>query len=220
MAKCRICKLEVLDETEVCPLCRSILDPTDAVENMYPNVRRKIRRLKLISNIYLFLAVCLEAALICINIVTTSQIWWSVITGLALFYFHLVLRYAILGKSGYRSKIFVLTLIAVLSAVAVDMVVGYRGWSVDYVLPAGIVLVDVVILGCMFFNRRNWQSYMMWQLLMILCSLVPALLFWMGMEHNGYLAVSPFAISCAMVLGTLIIGDRRARMELLRRFHV
>ena len=100
MAKCRICKLEVLDETEVCPLCRSILEPTDAVENMYPNVRRKIRRLKLISNIYLFLAVCLEAALICINIVTTSQIWWSVITGLALFYFHLVLRYAILGKSG------------------------------------------------------------------------------------------------------------------------
>ena len=220
MAKCRICKLEVLDETEVCPLCRSILEPTDAVENMYPNVRRKIRRLKIISNIYLFLAVCLEAALICINLLTTAQIWWSVITGLALFYFHLVLRYAILGKSGYRSKVFVLTLIAVLSAIAADMAVGYRGWSVDYVLPAGIVLVDVVILGCMFFNRRNWQSYMMWQLLMILCSIIPAILFWMGMEHNVYLAVAPFAVSCAMFLGTLIIGDRRARMELVRRFHI
>lgn len=220
MAKCRICKLEVLDETEVCPLCRSILEPTDAVENMYPNVRRKIRRLKLISNIYLFLAVCLEAALVCINVVTTSQIWWSVVTGLAFFYFYLVLRYAILGKSGYRSKIFLLTLIAVLSAVAVDMVVGYQGWSVDYVLPAGIVLVDVVILGCMFFNRRNWQSYMMWQLLMILCSIVPAALFWLGMEHNIYLAAAPGAISAAMFLGTLIIGDRRARMELVRRFHI
>ena len=200
MAKCRICKLEVLDETEVCPLCRSILEPTDAVENMYPNVRRKIRRLKLISNIYLFLAVCLEAALICINIVTTSQIWWSVITGLALFYFHLVLRYAILGKSGYRSKIFVLTLIAVLSAVAVDMVVGYRGWSVDYVLPAGIVLVDVVILGCMFFNRRNWQSYMMWQVVMILCSLIPLSLYLAQLENNPYLAFSPIATSSTIFL--------------------
>lgn len=220
MAKCRKCKLEVLDETEVCPLCRSILEPTEAVENMYPNVRVKMRKLKIISNIYLFLAVCVEAALICINIVTNSQIWWCVITGLAFFYFHLVLRYAIMGKSGYRSKIFVLALITVLSAIAVDMVVGYRGWSVDYVLPSGIILVDAVILGCMFFNRRSWQSYMMWQLLMILCSLIPAILFWAEMEHNGYLAFSPLAVSFAMFLGTLLIGDRRARMELARRFHV
>ena len=72
----------------------------------------------------------------------------------------------------------------------------------------------------MFFNRRNWQSYMMWQLLMILCSIVPAALFWLGMEHNIYLAAAPVAISAAMFLGTLIIGDRRARMELVRRFHI
>ena len=51
-----------------------------------------------------------------------------------------------------------LVLLAVLITVVVDFITGYRGWSVDYVLPAGIVLVDVVILGCMFFNRRNWQS--------------------------------------------------------------
>ena len=72
----------------------------------------------------------------------------------------------------------------------------------------------------MFFNRRNWQSYMMWQLLMILCSFIPAVLFWAEMEHNVYLAFSPLALSAAIFLGTLIIGDRRARMELVRRFHV
>lgn len=219
MAKCGTCSLEVLDETEVCPLCRSILIPTAAVENMYPNVRVKMRKLKLISNIYLFLALCAEAALICINIATGSQLWWSLITGLALLYFHLVLRYAILGRSGYRSKILLLALMTVLSSIAVDMVIGYRGWSVDYVLPLGIVLVDGIILGCMLFNRRNWQSYMMWQLLMILCSSIPAILFWVEMEHNIYLAFSPLVFSTAIFLGTLIIGDRRARMELLRRFH-
>ena len=219
MAKCGTCSLEVLDETEVCPLCRSILAPTAAVENMYPNVRVKMRKLKLISNIYLFLALCAEAALICINIATGSQLWWSLITGLALLYFHLVLRYAILGRSGYRSKILLLALMTVLSSIAVDMVIGYRGWSVDYVLPLGIVLVDGIILGCMLFNRRNWQSYMMWQLLMILCSSIPAILFWAKMEHNVYLAFSPLVFSIAIFLGTLIIGDRRARMELLRRFH-
>ncbi len=219
MAKCRNCHLEVLDETEVCPLCRSILEPADAVENMYPNVRVRVRRWTLASNVYLFLAICLEALLISVNLLTSAQIWWSVLTGLALLYVYLVLRYAILGKTGYRSKIIVLTVMTVLSAIAADMVIGYRGWSVDYVLPLGIVLMDIILLGCMFFNRGSWQSYMMWQLLMILCSLIPMWLFLVGMEHNPYLAFAPLVFSAAIFLGTLIIGDRRARMELFRRFH-
>ena len=72
MAKCRNCRLEVLDETEVCPLCLSILEQTVPVENMYPNARVKMRRLKIVSNIYLFLAICLEAALVGINIIAVE----------------------------------------------------------------------------------------------------------------------------------------------------
>ena len=220
MAKCRKCNLEVLDETEVCPLCKSILEPTDPVENMYPDVRIHVRRLTLVANVYLFLALCTEAVLICVNVLDSSQIWWSVISGLALLYGYLVLRYAILGKSGYRSKIVVLTVLAVLSAIAADMVIGYQGWSVDYVLPAGIVLVDIIVLGCMYFNRRNWQSYMMWQVVMILCSLIPLSLYLAQLENNPYLAFSPIVTSSTIFLGTLIIGDRRARTELRRRFHI
>ena len=47
---------------------------------------------------YLFLSICIEAVLVCINIITSSQIWWSILTGMALAYFFFVLRYAILGK--------------------------------------------------------------------------------------------------------------------------
>ena len=220
MAKCRKCNIEVLDEAVACPLCMSILEPTDEVENMYPDVRIRMRRLTLACNIYLFLAICLEGALIYINWIADTKIWWSVISGVALLYAYLVLRYAVLGKSGYKSKIITLTILAVLSAVAVDMVSGFHGWSVDYVLPAGIVMVDIVILFLMYFNRRNWQSYMMWQIFMVLCSLIPAGLFIAGLERNHYLAFTPLVLSGAIFLGTLIIGDRRARTELYRRFHI
>ena len=39
------------------------------------------------------------------------------------------------------------------------------------------------------------------------------------LEHNAYLAFLPLAASAAIFLGTLIIGGRRARTELARRFH-
>lgn len=220
MAKCRNCNLEVLDETDTCPLCKSILIPGDPVENMYPDVKVRMRKMKLITNLYLFVAICLELLLIVINIFTTSQIWWSIITGLILLYFYLVLRYAVLGTAGYRSKIFILVLIAILSCVAIDMVIGYQGWSINYVLPFGILLVDVIILGCMFFIRRNWRSYMMFQIMMIICSIIPIVLYLVEWEKHIYLAFLPFVISVLMFVGTLIIGDRKARNELKRRFHI
>ena len=164
MSRCKQCNVEILDETERCPLCHSVLEKTVEVENMYPNVRTMTRRLALLSRIYLFVAILVEALLIYLNVLSDSEMFWSAIPGLAMLYGYLVLRYAILGKSGYKGKTIVLTLIAILMVVAIDFVVGYRGWSVNYALPSAILLVDVGILILMCINRRNWQSYMMWQI--------------------------------------------------------
>ena len=220
MSRCKQCNVEILDETERCPLCHSVLEKTVEVENMYPNVRTMTRRLALLSRIYLFVAILVEALLIYLNVLSHSGMFWSAIPGLAMLYGYLVLRYAILGKSGYKGKIIVLTLIAILMVVAIDFVVGYRGWSVNYALPSAILLVDAGILILMCINRRNWQSYMMWQIFMILCSVVPLVLYAVGIVTAPLLAVLAFAFSAALFLGTLIIGDRRARTELRRRFHV
>ena len=220
MSRCKHCNVEILDETERCPLCHSVLEKTVEVENMYPNVRTMTRRLALLSRIYLFVAILVEALLIYLNVLSDSEMFWSAIPGLAMLYGYLVLRYAILGKSGYKGKIIVLTLIAILMVVAIDFVVGYRGWSVNYALPSAILLVDAGILILMCINRRNWQSYMMWQIFMILCSVVPLVLYAVGIVTAPLLALLAFAFSTALFLGTLIIGDRRARTELRRRFHV
>lgn len=220
MSRCKQCNVEILDETERCPLCHSVLEKTVEVENMYPNVRTMTRRLALLSRIYLFVAILVEALLIYLNVLSDSEMFWSAIPGLAMLYGYLVLRYAILGKSGYKGKTIVLTLIAILMVVAIDFVVGYRGWSVNYALPSAILLVDAGILVLMCINRRNWQSYMMWQIFMILCSVVPLVLYAVGIVTAPILALLAFAFSTALFLGTLIIGDRRARTELRRRFHV
>lgn len=220
MSRCRQCNIEILDETERCPLCNSVLEQTVEVENMYPNVRTITRKMMLISRIYLFCAILVEALLVYINVVTESEMWWSAIPGLTFLYGYMLIRYAILGKSGYKSKIIVLTLIAILMTVAADFVVGYRGWSVNYALPAGILFIDAGILVLMIYNRRNWQSYMMWQIFMILCSLVPMVLFLVGIVTAPLLGLIALAASVFLFLGTLIIGDRKARTELKRRFHI
>ena len=220
MSKCRNCNVEILDESEFCPLCHSVLEQTDELENMYPDARLKNQKLKFATRLYLFCALVVEFLLVVIDFNGENQVHWSVLVGLGLLYIYTVLRYAVLGKSGYRAKTIVLVMLAVLLTVAVDFITGYRGWSVDYVASGGILLVDVIIIVLMICNRRNWQSYLMWQIAMILFSVIPAVLYLMGLENNIIMAFLPLSVSAFLFLGTLIIGGRRASQELYRRFHI
>ena len=220
MAKCRNCNIEILDASEYCPLCRSVLDPDEALVSMYPNARVSMRRLHLLGRIYLFSIILAEAVLALVNVLVSTEVWWSAIAGLGLLYSYLVLRYAIIGRSGHRSKAFVLILMGVLLAIAVDFVLGYRGWAVDFFLPAGILIMDLVILICLIVNRKNWQSYIMWLIGMLLVSVIPAALFVNQLENYWYIACSPIFMTVALLLGVFIIGGERATEEMRRRFHV
>ena len=183
--------------------------------------------------IYMFCAIIAEFGLIIFDLSRNAEIKWSVVIGLLLLYIYTIFRYAVIGKTGYRSKIIVLTLVTVLIAIAADFATGYHGWAVDFVLSIGIILVDIVIFILMMYNhrnwqslilmcvnRRNWQSYIMWQILMILCSIIPTTLYIVGIERYAHLAFAPLFLSSFLFLGTLIIGGPRARTELQRRFHI
>lgn len=220
MSRCRNCNVEILDESEFCPLCHSVLEQTEELENMYPDARLKNQKLKFVSRLYLFCAIVLEFTFIIFDFKGQNQVHWSILTGLGLLYTYTVFRYAVLGKSGYRAKTIVLVLLAILFTVGVDFTIGYRGWSVDYVVSGGILLMDAAIIFLMIVNRRNWQSYMMWQLGTILLGLIPAGLYLVGMEKNSYMAFLPLVVSVFLLLGTLMIGGRRAGQELYRRFHI
>lgn len=220
MSRCRNCDVEILDESEFCPLCHSVLEQTEELENMYPDARLKTQKLKFISRLYLFLAILAEFVLLIVDFSGENQVHWSVLVGLGLLYIYTVLRYAVLGKSGYRAKTIVLVLLAVLLTVVIDFMTGYRGWSVDYVVSGGILLVDVVIIALMIINHRNWQSYLMWQISMLFFSWIPAILYWSGVENNVYMAFLPLVVSVFLFLGTLMVGGRRAWQELYRRFHI
>lgn len=220
MSKCRQCKVEILDETERCPLCGSVLEHTFEVENMYPNVTLQTRKWVFLSKVYLFGAILLEVILFGINYIDKYKIGWSLVAGLLLLYGYLVIQLAILGRAGHKLKIVLLAAIAIVMMILSDFLIGYHGWSVNYALPSCVIILDIGIEALMLFNRRNWQSYIMWQILMLLVSGGMILLFVFGIIIDPYLMGVAVLFSVFLFLGTLIFGDRRARVEVYRRFHI
>ena len=220
MSKCNNCRIEILDETEYCPLCHSVLEKTEEMENTYPDIRMKSKLILFLSNIYLFLAIATESILIGYSIYRGDGFLEAIITGAVLFYIYALIRYAIMGKSNIRWKILGVTMITVGLLIVIDYFIGFTKWSVNYVLPTGILVIDVWIIILMIVNRKNWQSYMMMQLFLVLMSVIAMILVAVKVIWFPYLAMGAMGASLFLFLGTLIIGDKRARTELKRRFHI
>lgn len=221
MSKCRQCNVIVRDDVPVCPLCKCVLDVDEQAESKYPDIWAKNYVLKLVIRIYLFAAIVLEAVLIAINYFFFHGTYWSVVVGVILAYIYFTLAYTVSNsRAGYRMKIIVGVACGVLILLVIDRVLGNNGWSVNYAFPAALLATDAVILGFIIFNRRNWQSYLSFQLAMVVFSLVPVLLSVLGLITAPMLSYVAAAVAVFSFLGTLIIGGRRAATELRRRFHI
>ena len=122
MRKCKNCQVAILDNTLVCPLCSSVLEgeAEDGYEPMYPDVKNKVRALNLIVKIYTFVAIIVEAVLIIVNVRTFRNLWWSAISGIAILYLYVTLRFSIQKNRGYRRTIMIQLIGATLLSVAID----------------------------------------------------------------------------------------------------
>ena len=221
MNRCQKCHVVILDDTDRCPLCQHVLqNDGNRQENSYPNAIAVTKRFRFLENLFLFLSIMAETLLLVINYNTNPLLPWSLVVGIILLYLNTVLRMTLVGKSSLVFKILSLILLAVIMLPVIDYLTGYRGWSLDYVLPSGILVLDLVLFILILINRRGWQSYMMAELVTVLLSVVPIILRVTGIIQFPYLVWIAFAASVFLFLGTLILGDRRARTELKRRFHI
>lgn len=221
MNRCQKCHVVILDDTDRCPLCQHVLQTDgDPRENSYPNAIAVTKRFRFLENLFLFLSIMAETILLVINYNMDPMFPWSLVVGIVLLYLNTVLRMTLVGKSSLLFKILSLILLAVIMLPVIDYLTGYRGWSLDYVLPCGILALDLVLFVLILMNRRGWQSYMMAELMTVLMSVVPIILRIIGLIQFPYLVWIAFAASVFLFLGTLILGDRRARTELKRRFHI
>ena len=190
-------------------------------DGMYPKLSIPRKKYNLLIRISMF--ICLIAMLLLgtVNYLTYNGMMWSVICDAGILYLVITLRFSFFNNhEGLPMKILVQSLLAMAVCILVDVTTGYQGWSLCYAVPAAILLVDMVVLILMIANYKNWQYYILLQLGMAIGGIVLLILIRMGMMEHTIMALCAAGISVLFFLGTLIIGDLRARTELKRRFHI
>ena len=226
MIKCRRCDVMILEDTKVCPLCRCAVEETSDAEkttvriNEYPEVRIRQRKITQVSKLLLVILLTLSAVLVIIDLAVPSSSWWCLIPIAAMTSLYAAFRMIFVSRRGYRWKVFMPMIVALILLIIIDAETGFYGWSLSYVLPSIILIADFIILMLMVTNLRNWQSYMIMQIAAIASCLIPAALWITGIIESPLMVMIAAGVSVLMFAGTLIIGGNTAKRELKRRFHI
>jgi len=216
-----MCKVEILDKTDKCPLCNHVLEWDGSErDDLYPNARIQRRKYQFLENVFLFASIVLWIVIFAIDYITDPNNLWSFTVGLVILFANVLLRLTILGKSPYMAKIIWTIIIGMAFLIEADFLTGNNGWGVNFAMPTALLIWDIAIVILMLFvNRRNWQSYIIDQLTALLASVVMLVLMLMKVITFPYYAFGVQVITILLFIGTLILGDRKAREELKRRFH-
>lgn len=219
---CKTCNLVIADKTDVCLFCGRVLSREDGSKtvNMYPAIYQKTRLAKRLVWVAAFVLIFGQVLLMLLNYYLDRHARWSLITGVSILYALITLRCTVLRKQNYIRKLFVQIFFAILLLFALDGITGFRGWSVSYGMPCSIMALDGILLLGMLIDRTNWMSYLSIQVFALVLAVINLVLYLCGVAGSPLLTWIALLLTVLLFGGTMLVGTRKAKSELRRRFYI
>lgn len=223
MKACNECHIKIEGEREFCPLCGAPLEdfPQQSPPlNLYPDLSGRTRQYNLIARLLVFLSLLGAGLSVLINLLVPSGFMWCLIVIAALVYLWLTVPPLLRRGVNYSRRIMFQVIFTCILVVALDFITGYRGWSVNYVVP-GLLSAGIGAIGVMVvFNRTNWSQYVLYQVQMGVFAFIPLVLYLMGLSNSLVMVLIAASLGLASLLITIVFGDRTIKSEFKRRFHM
>ncbi len=193
--------------------------PHKELKNDFPGCgeQQRLERKENQRIVQTFSFLCLAVAVICgmINIMTAGTLNWSWFAGAGCVCAWLVVMVAYSKRRNIlKNEIWQLLLISVI-AILWDRFTGWRGWSVDFILPFGVLSVQFSVPVIARVNRLKREEYLFYLVQACIAGLIPMILAWTGVVKFVYPSVICAGISI-LTLAALFIFCKK---DTLREFH-
>lgn len=221
MKYCGVCRLNIENTLEHCPLCGAFTEDAEGPSNDdFPVVTTSFM-VDVIKHMLLFGAIA--GTLICMFInffvVGLETGLWSVIAGVSSFYIYFSCGY--LMKKRMNLGVFSVMEVFLVSIVVlvIDFSLGWKGWSIDYVIPFLIISGSMLMVIVSIFRPFRWKEYMIYVLITALMGLIPVVFILTGWTKVPVVSEICVLYSLLTVTAMAIFSRRKLKAELRRRLH-
>ena len=221
MKTCDKCKLSVAGTQDKCPLCESTLrGQNQAGEDVFPFiplVSRKHNVLLRIMQLCSAVAVIVSAL---VNYLMPETGFWSLFVGAGVACLWLSLIVSIRKRGNILKNLsYQVTIVSILS-VLWDVFMGWRGWSVDFVIPIAFITGMFAIAVLARILRMETENHIVYSLLLVLYGIIPFVFVASGLSNVPLPALICVACSLVLLAALLIFEGRKMTEEMKRRLHL
>ena len=166
------------------------------------------------------MSVFIAILLIVINKLTTPRIPWAAIANGGIIYVWIVLFYSIRKNINIAGHVLLQTIAISLLTIYIDYELKFKGWSIDIVVPILVIISNITMLVLTIVSHKDFIKYAIYQLLIVLFSLLPIILVTENMVQNKTLSIVASVISILNLGLSLILCARDVKEAVIRKFHM
>jgi hypothetical protein len=224
MQYCSHCRVNIRGNMKRCVLCGNILPPDENGPDLeygaiFPEIPPEYER-HLAMRIMVFVSIVAIVASFAVRMIFPSDVNWPlfVLFGLCSMWLSLVL---IIRKRHNIPKTIVwqVTIVSVLS-VLWDGLIGWRGWSVNYVIPIVFVVAILVMYITGKITKLRLSNYVFYALLSGLFGIIPTLFIVFGLADVLYPSIICVSASVIFLAALFIFLGGNIRRDLKKRMHL
>lgn len=174
----------------------------------------------LIFKIFLISSVILGIILFIINKLTTPNIPWATLTNAGIIYIWITVFYSINKNTNIAGHVLIQAIAISLLTVFIDYKLGFEKWSINISIPIIIIIANVTMLVLTIVSYKKYIKYAIYQLIIVLFSMVPVILLGENILENRVLSIIASSISIINLILTLILSTKDVKEAIIRKFHI
>ena len=219
MQKCEACNIRIIGSKERCPLCGRTISG-GSVPDVYPNHLPEKKGIFSFIRIWTFVFVAAEVFFLTLQFMIGFDHIWIYWAEASVFLVWLNTFIGAVYKSNIVRNITSQAYIVAAICVASDILSGFRGWSVKWLLPVMFVVLPILIISIGKGLKWNLEGYILYLILMCLLSFVQLIWLIPGLNTFPYPALISIAFCVVITAAVFIFFFHEIRNAGTPRFHI
>ncbi len=220
MKVCNNCKVEVVGNRKSCPLCQESLKGEKYQEEIFPKIMFVYKEHGLFFKVLLLASIIIASTTIALNILLNEWGAWSifVLGGLGSVWASLIT--AINKRNNIPKNIVYQVMIISIIAIVWDFLMGWRGWSISYVIPFACFFAMISMTVISKVLKLYLEDYILYIIIDGLFGIIPIIFIFTGMLSVILPSLICIVTSIISLSTILIFEDKKLLAEIKRRLHM
>ena len=222
MQYCDYCQVRIVETRDTCPLCGNKVTPIDDTEKkrevfpVIPSYLKSHLALRVLS----FISIVIIVVSFAYQAIFPSDFNWPLLLLFALISIWFDLYFLVQKRHHIPKKIIWQVAIISLLSIFWDWNTGWRGWSLNYVIPISCVTAMLIMYVTAIILKLSVRDYITYAFIDSLFGIIPILFILFDWVDVIYPSVISIAISVIFLSAIFILQGKSIRNELNKRMYI